>query len=496
MTILARNVAANIAGAVFIAVLTLGTAPLVLRWLGAEAYGLVAFQATMQALLLLLDLGFSTAINREIALLSTTPDGSAGTRSVMRTALPFYWAAALGLGAVMMAAAPLIADRWLTGSLPRAVIVDAVRWMSLTLAAQFLVLPYAAAYLGLQRQVLYSALSSLHVLLRVGGGVAVAFAARDVRLFFAWQVLASALHVVMLAVILQRVMPAGPSERRPELMRGAWALARGMALITVLASVTSQADKLAVSGSSTLTVFGYYGIASLLAVTTAGAAGPLANAVFPRFTQLQSRDDRRELTLAYRRATQTASAIILPLACVLAVWSREVLHVWTGQPSVPREQSAVLMLLVAGMAMNGLLTVPYMLQLAHGWTRPAILWNAGALLTFVPAMFVAASRWGPLGTAVVFAAMHAGFLISGLAVNQMRLLDRAGSLFARDVAGPLLVSLLITIGGHILLPGDGDRLLEAAQLVGIAALAFFASVAATPAVREWIAGRWAARPAP
>jgi O-antigen/teichoic acid export membrane protein len=492
MTTLARNVAANIVGAFFIGVLTLAAAPLVLRWLGPEAYGLVAFQATVQTLIVLLDLGFGTAINREIAWLSATPAGSAQMRSVMRTALPFYWVVAGVFCASALLAAPLVADRWLTGALPRAVVVDALRLMAIALSGQFLALPYTAGYLGLQRQVLYSGLSALSAALRFGGGAAIAFATRDARMFFAWQVIAFGLQVAMLAAILNRVMPHGKAAFRPELMRGAWTLARGVALIGVLAAITMQADKLAVSRFATLTAFGYYGMAALLAMTTVGGASPIANAVFPRFAQLLSANDPGEVTLAYRRAMQTLAAIVLPIACVLAIWSREVLHVWTGQPAIVDGQSGVAVLLVLGMAMNGLLTIPYMLQLAHGWTTPAVLLNVVALLSFVPAMFVAAATWGPFGTAVVFAAMHATFLIGGLIATE-RLLSRSATLFLRDIAGPLLASSLIAVGGRLLLPDGADRVLTAVLLVPTSALAFFASAAATRAVREWVAVQWSAR---
>lgn len=493
MTTLGRNVAANIAGAVFIGVITLAAAPLVLRWLGGEAYGLVAFHATVQSLLPLLDLGFSVAINREIASLSATPGGAAQTRSVMRTALPLYWAVAIVFCGSMNFASPFLADRWLSGTtLPRGLVVESLGLMAVALAGHFLSLAYTAAFLGLQRQVLYSGLSVTNVALRVGGGAAVAFATGDVRAFFTWQVIASVLQVAMLALVLRRVMPAGEARFQTHLLRGAWQLARGVAIISVAAALTSQADKLAVSRSASLTIFGHYSMAALLAIMAAGGAAPVANAVFPRFAQLISLNDRRELTLAYHRAMQSMAAIVLPIACVLAVWSREVLYVWTGQPAIAAAQSSVAVLLVAGMAMNGLVTIPYLLQVARGWTAPAILWNGLALLTFVPGMFVAAAEWGPFGTAAVFAAMHAVFLVCALIATEKRILAGAGSLFLRDVAPALLASSLLAVAVRLLLPPGAGRTVTGALLVLAGATALLATVTVTPAVREWIADRWRA----
>ena len=494
MTTLGRNVAANIAGAVFVGAVTLAAAPLILRWLGDDAYGLAGFQQTVYSMLVLLDLGCSVALNREIAALSATDEGARKTRSVMRTALPFYALIAIVFAAAIALAAPWIAGRWLEDTrLPREVVIDCLRLMGVALAGHFLALPLTAAFLGMQRQVLYSALWSTGTGLRAGGGAAVAFFTRDVRAFFVWQVIASLVQLAMLAVALMKTMPAGRAQWSPDLLRGAWRLARGVAIITAIAAITMQADKLAASRSSTLALFGWYSAAALLAMTAAGGVTPIANAVFPRFTQLLSLGDRDELTLAYHRAMQTMAAIVLPVACILGVWSREVLFVWTGQEKVAVAAGGITALLVAGMAMNGLVTIPYMLQLAHGWTAPAIAMNVVALVTFVPMMFVAGARWGAIGTAATFAAMHAAFLAAGLTVTQLRLLTRSPRWsFVRDAGPPLIASALVAIIGRALLPANTDRVTTAAILVFVSALAFFAAVAASPAVREWMTVQWRA----
>jgi hypothetical protein len=142
------------------------------------------------------------------------------------------------------------------------------------------------------------------------------------------------------------------------------------------------------------------------------------------------------------------------------------------------------------MAMNGLLNVPYMLQLAHRWTAPAIAFNAVALVTFVPLMFVTASKIGPTATAAVFASMHGAFLAAGIAVTRRRLTAHSARWwFVRDVGPALVAATLIAAGGRLLLPAGIDRMQTGAMLLVIAACAFLAAVAATPAVREWLMHR-------
>ena len=58
------NTLANFAGRGWAILLNLALVPVYLRMLGAEAYGLVAFSATLNGLCSLLDLGLTTTINR------------------------------------------------------------------------------------------------------------------------------------------------------------------------------------------------------------------------------------------------------------------------------------------------------------------------------------------------------------------------------------------------------------------------------------------------
>ncbi len=64
---LGRNLLAGLANSVWTALVGLAVIPLYLKFLGIEAYGLIGFFATTQALLQILDLGLAPTITREVA---------------------------------------------------------------------------------------------------------------------------------------------------------------------------------------------------------------------------------------------------------------------------------------------------------------------------------------------------------------------------------------------------------------------------------------------
>ena len=91
MTRLRKNLIANFAGQGAATLIQLAITPVYIRWLGVEAYGLIGFQVTLQALMQVLDFGLSPTINRELARYSALPDKAQESRDFVRTLEVGYW---------------------------------------------------------------------------------------------------------------------------------------------------------------------------------------------------------------------------------------------------------------------------------------------------------------------------------------------------------------------------------------------------------------------
>ena len=64
---LGRNIIANYVGQLYTSLVGILTVPLLVRYMGIEAYGLVGFYAMLQGWFMLLDMGLTPAISRESA---------------------------------------------------------------------------------------------------------------------------------------------------------------------------------------------------------------------------------------------------------------------------------------------------------------------------------------------------------------------------------------------------------------------------------------------
>src|SRR5690242_8469307 len=106
-----RNVAANVIGGVWNIALNLVVVPVQIRILGAEAYGLVSFMATLQTILSVLDLGLTVTIIRDVA--ADQSPRRQDSRELVQTALTLYAIVGLVFGIILALGADWFARNWL-----------------------------------------------------------------------------------------------------------------------------------------------------------------------------------------------------------------------------------------------------------------------------------------------------------------------------------------------------------------------------------------------
>jgi O-antigen/teichoic acid export membrane protein len=451
-----RNVIANFFATGWTAIIGLAVLPLNVRFLGIESYALLGVFATMLALSQLLDAGLTPTLNRELARLSATPGGAAGMRTVVRTLEVVYWGIALLVGALVVALAPLVAVHWLNpAELSTAELRLALILMGFTLAVQWPASLYTGGLQGLQAQVQLSAITGTLGTLRSLGGVLVLWlVSPTVHAFFVWQAMVSAAQTVCLWWFLWRRLPPSGERARFSLdaLRGVWRFAAGVTGHAVMRVLLTSTDKVILSRLLPLQVFGYYTLASTLAGALGRLVDPVFIAFFPRFSELVRRDDHTGLVLAYHRACQLVSVVVLPAAVVLGCFAKDVLRLWTGNPVIVQETHQLLTLLVAGTALNGLMYLPYALQLAHGWTRLTFWFNLIALPLLVPALVLGATRWGATGAALVWLGLNATYVLLQIPIMHRRLLtSEVRRWYVLDVAAPLSAAAAVAVGSVLAL---------------------------------------------
>jgi O-antigen/teichoic acid export membrane protein len=150
--------------------------------------------------------------------------------------------------------------------------------------------------------------------------------------------------------------------------------------------------------------------------------------------------------------------VIVPAAAVIAAFSGELLLLWTNDPVVANAAAPIAAFLVVGTALNGLMNVPYALQLAHGWTRLAVKVNLLLILVAAPAIVFVTPRYGTLGAATIWPAVNLIFMLVAVPITHRRLLPGMGvRWFLRAVALPVSVTVLTAMLCRLAMNGATNR---------------------------------------
>jgi len=488
---LKKNTIANYLGQGWTALMGLSFIPVYIHYLGMEAWGLVGFMSMLQAWFTLLDMGLTPTLSREMARFQAGAHSAQSIRDLLRSLEVIYGGVAAAVAGVVWFGAPWVAGHWLNATeLSAASVTQAIGMMGLVLAARMVEQVYRGAIQGLQRQVWLNGAQSALATLRWGGAVGVlAWVDSSIEAFFWWQGFISLLGVATLARQTYHWLP--PGERRSRFELAALVRIRrfagGMAATTFLALLLTQVDKLLLSKLVSLEEFGYYVLAASVAGALYFLVTPVSSAVAPRLTELVARSEQQALIDTYHRASQWLAAVLVPAALMMAAFAEPLLYAWTGNVDLANRTAPLLVLLALGTLCNGLMYVPYMAQLAHGWTGFAVRMNLVAVGFIVPAILWAVPRFGAIGAAWAWLALNAGYVLVGMHFMHRRLLPGEKWRWYRDaVFKPLAIGsiALLMVRHWVTLPQN--RVALAGILAGIALAAAALVLCAVPASRIFL----------
>ena len=391
-----------------------------------------------------------------------------------------------------------LARHWVKAhGIPFGTIHGAIAMMGLVLALQWFFGFYAGGLYGLQRQVLLNGILVGSTTFRNVGSVFVLWlVSPSIVAFFAWQAVASALQVLATRIALWRSLPPGEGERahfRAAVVRSALSFALGVSGISIFAVAFTQLDKVLLSRLLSLENFGYYTLAAGAAAGLYYIVGPIFQAAFPHLSSLVAAGASRDAALRHRyhEMCQLVSVLTLPASAVALMFANPLLVAWTGSRRTAAHADVLLALLVVGTALNGLMQVPYALQLAYGWTKLGLVQNGISAVVLIPLLIVVTGRYGAVGAASVWLALNASYVLIGVQVMHRRLLR--GDLsrwYLVDVGAPLLVAVATAAVARLVYSAAGaSQLVAVAWLAVVFLLASAATVLVTPMTRSRVARR-------
>ncbi len=490
-TTVKTNIVANFAGKVWTSIMGLIFIPIYIKFMGIEAYGLIGIFVSLMALLSILDMGLSATLSRELARLSISDESAQESRDLVRTLEVVYWSVGIIVGLGIMALAPIIAHYWINAQvIPVKSVEHVLMIMGLIVALQWPTSLYDGGLIGLQRQVLLNSVRSIMATIQHGGAVLVLWlVSPNILSYFAWQIIIGMAQTFLLAYSVWKSLPVTHKKSifQKYLLIKNWRFAAGMTSISIMATILTQADKIILSKLLTLTAFGYYMLAFNLANAIPLLVNPVFSALFPKLSQLiTAKENENLISEYYHKGCQLVSIIVLPVASVLALFSFQVLQLWIRDPLIAQNTNQLLSLLTIGATFNALMTLPFTLQLAYGWTKLSFLKNVIAVIVLVPLLILLISRYGAIGAAFVWIILNAGYFIVEIPIMHHRLLKpEMWRWYFQDVGMPLLMILSFVFCSRFFMPHFASTF---ATLIWILLTGFLTLIFATltvPFTREW-----------
>jgi O-antigen/teichoic acid export membrane protein len=460
---LKKNILASYASQIYVTLIGILMLPQYLKYMGAEAYGLVGFFTMLQAWFNLLDMGLTLTVARETARFRGGATDALSYRRLLRALQLIFFVIALLGGGAMFAFSGHIADGWLkVQTLPLTQVRLALQLMAVGVALRWMSGLYRGCISGSEALVWLGGFNAFVATLRFAGVLPVLIWVGDSpAVFFTYQLLVAVVELAGLAAKAFDLFPGVPQGRLPgwspaSLFAPIKPVLKFSLTIAFTSSVwvlVTQTDKLVLSKLLPLADYGYFTLAVLAASGVMVITGPVSGALLPRMARLQAEGDEVGLIKLYRNATQMVAVIAVPACLVLAFFAEQVLWVWTGDAATAVQAAPVLRLYAIGNGFLALAAFPYYLQFAKGDLKLHLTGNAIFVLILIPSLVWATWRYGVIGAGYTWLGSNAVFFLAWVPLVHRRLVKGLhirwltrdlGCVAVPSIAAVSLVSCVVT----------------------------------------------------
>lgn len=164
----------------------------------------------------------------------------------------------------------------------------------------------------------------------------------------------------------------------------------------------SQFDKLLLSKYVSLSDYGYYSMAVMLASVILLCSSPVGNAILPRLTNLISREKKEEAINIYMQLTKFVCIIIAMVGFIIILNIDQVVLTWIGDLSSKKYIEDTIIFYILGNIFLVLSNFPYYLQYAVGDLKYHMRGNLILASIMIPSMLLAVLNYGVYGAGITW----------------------------------------------------------------------------------------------
>lgn len=411
---LRQNIVASYFSQAYVTLIGIVILPLYIKFMGAEAYGLIGFFTLLQAWFSLLDLGLTPTIARETSRFQSGVLSKLKFKQLYRALSAIFLIIALIGGLCLFYLSDVITNKWLSfNELNDNIVQICVQIMAISVAFRWMGGLYRGVITGSESIVWLSSFNSIIATIRfIGVFVSMYIFGFTAYVFFVHQLAVAILEFIILFFKAEKIIPRRKDFTEDigwsfEPIRSILSFALTIAFTSSVWVFVTQTDKLLLSGLLPLAEYGYFTLAVLVASAIMVASGPISNALMPRMVKLYAEDKKDEMLDIYRKATQVVTVIAIPVTTTFVFSAKPLLVAWTGDILIAEKASPILQLYAIGNGFLVLAAFPFYLQYAIGSLKYHFLGNILIFVILMPSIYFAANNYGGIGAAWVWLLLNA-----------------------------------------------------------------------------------------
>lgn len=445
-----KNIIANVIGkfwSVFSGFLFI---PLYIKYLGFESYSVISFTLIVAGIMAVLDAGLTATLSREFA--RKDQEISEKLR-VFRTLETCYFIIIIFIVTTIFFFSDYIAINWLNLKMIDPLRVSLfIKIVGFETGFQMLLRFYMGGVLGFEKQVKANVFQIGWGMLRNGLVIIALYFIPSLEVFFIWQMISTIIFTIIMRFFLLKILNVNSNFRIvPVLERKVflkiWRFAGGMLLISLIASLNTQMDKLIISKLLDINTLGYYTLAISIAMGIHILVSPISVALLPRFTALYSNGERKLATELYEKINLFIAILLFSCLGTIIFHGKNVIWIWTGDLSLATKAGVFLPILSVSFVMLALATIPYDIAIANGYTKLNNVLGIISLFVTLPGYYIATTMYGGIGAAMVFCCVQTIITFIYLyLINKKFMQINVFELLVKKILYPCIISICIAYG--------------------------------------------------
>jgi len=445
-----RNIVANIVGRCWSILSNFLFVPLYIQFLGIESYSIISLTLVIAGLMAVLDVGLTASLSREFAL---STNSCKSKLDIFLTLETCYFIIAFIIIVMTLSTSNIVVNKWLKlDGLDPSEVASYIRIMGIGIAFQFLGQFYMGGLLGLEKQVVANVYQISWSAVRNGLIIIPIVFIPSLKLFFIWQTVATLIYAILLRYTILGIL-SSTQYCFLKLPKIDWKIvhkigrfASGMLLISLVAGLNSQMDKLAISKILPITILGFYTLAVSLTNSLNVLISPISIAFLPRLTSLFSENKREEAFRLYKKVFLLVAIIVFSVGSNLVIYDEEILFVWTGNWEIAKSACLFIPYLVMGMSSLALSTIPYNIAIANAYTRLNNILGILSLTVTLPGYWLLTNIYGAVGTALVWGGIQTLIFPIYLSLIHRKYFSTVKNVifFTKMILFPFLISYCVT----------------------------------------------------